>query len=259
VEEFLMRLLGRTQMLSQYSLIDSLDVIKRLGFDGVELCVERKDWSLHDLDSMPVDAIRERIAELELAPHSFSWHGDYIYDDLVFEVIKEAIKMTPRLGTNLFVFGGAKSRSGDQEEWSRMVERTRALVETAADYGVILAKEFEPDFVVDSTRRLLWLFEEIPSPHLAANLDLGHAFLNDSDPLQAIRLLGPKIVHCHIENMAIGIHDHLVPQEGDIDLGAYLQTLAAIGFRGGMALDIYKYDYEAVARDAIAYVRGLPG
>ena len=244
-------------MLSQYSLLDSLNVIKRLGFDGVELCVEKKDWSLHDLGSLPVDAIRERIAELELAPHSFSLHGDYVYDDHHFQLTQEAIEMTPRLGTGVFVFGGAKRRSNAREEWHRMVARTRELVTVAADCGVVLAKEFEPDFIVDSTERLLRLFDEIPSPHLAANLDLGHVFLNDSEPLQAIHLLGSKIVHVHIENMATGVHDHLLPQEGDMDLKAYLLALAGVGFRGGMALDIYKYDYEAVAPDALTYIRAL--
>jgi sugar phosphate isomerase/epimerase len=244
-------------MLSQYSLLESLDVIERLGFDGVELCVEKRDWSLHDLGNLPVDAMRARIAELGLAPYSFGLHGDYVYDDRHFQVTQEAIEVAPRLGTNIFVFSGARRRSNDREEWARMVERTRELVATAADHDVVLAKEFEPDFIVDSTERLLRLFDEIPSPHLAANLDLGHVFLNDPEPLRAIRSLGAKIVHVHIENMVTGVHDHLLPQEGDMDLGAYLQTLDEVRFRGGMALDIYKYDYEAVARDALAYVRGL--
>jgi sugar phosphate isomerase/epimerase len=244
-------------MLSQYPLLESLDVIKRLGFDGVELCVEREDWSLHDLGSLRTDALRERIAELGLAPHSFSLHGDYVYDDHHFQLTQEAIEMTPRLGTDVFVFSGAKRRSGDREEWGRMVERTRELVAVAAGCGVVLANEFEPDFIVNSTERLLQLFDDIPSPHLAANLDLGHVFLDDPEPLQSIRLLGAKIVHVHIENMAAGVHDHLLPQEGDMDLKAYLLALDGVGFRGGMALDIYKYDYEAVAPDALAYIRGL--
>jgi sugar phosphate isomerase/epimerase len=93
-----MKIVGRTQMLSQYSILASLDVIKRLGFDGVEICVERKDWSLHDLRTMPVEAIRRRIAELELTPHSFSLHQDYLFDDHLFELTQEAIKLAPHLG-----------------------------------------------------------------------------------------------------------------------------------------------------------------
>ena len=155
-----MKILGRTQMLSQYSLIDSLSIIKGLGFDGVEICVERQDWSLLDLDSLPIDAIREQVGELNLAPYSFSLHQDYVYNDERFEMTKTAIQMTPALGTNIFVFGGAKKRTGDKYEWQRMVERTRQLTALAEDNGVILAKEFEPGFVVGSTQELIQLFED---------------------------------------------------------------------------------------------------
>jgi sugar phosphate isomerase/epimerase len=252
-----MKILARTQMLSQYSILDSLEVIRKLGFDGVEICIEKADWSLHNLDSLPVDAIRARVAELNLSPHSFSLHQNYIYDDAFFEMTKKAIAMTRSFGTNIFVFSGVKKQTGDEAEWKRMVERTRALVDIATDHEVVLAQEFEPDFIVGTTTDLLRLFDEVPSPYLAANLDLGHAFICDSDPLQSIAQIGDKIVHCHIENMPTRLHDHLLPHEGDMNLGAFLQALAQVGFAGGMALDLYKYDYEAVASEAIAYIRRL--
>jgi sugar phosphate isomerase/epimerase len=84
-------------------------------------------------------------------------------------------------------------------------------------------------------------------------------FLCDPDPMQAIAQLGDKIVHCHVENMRSGVHDHLLPQEGDMDLGAYIRALAKVGFDGGLALDLYKYDYEAIAPESIGYLRGLIG
>jgi sugar phosphate isomerase/epimerase len=128
----------------------------------------------------------------------------------------------------------------------RMVSRTVALVEVAAECDVVLAEGFEPGFIVGSTADLVQLFDEIPLRHLAANLDLGHVFLCDPDPMDSIAQLGDKIVHCHVENMRASVHDHLLPQEGDMDLGAYVRALADVGFDGGLALDVYKCDYEAV-------------
>ena len=252
-----MKILGRTQMLSQYSLIDSLAIIKGLGFDGVEICVERQDWSLLDLDSLPVDAIREQVSILNLAPYSFSLHQDYIYNDERFEMTKTAIRMTPALGANIFVFSGAKKRTGDKHEWQRMVDRTRTLTAHAEENGVILAKEFEPGFVVGSTQELIRLFQEIPSPHLAANLDLGHVFICDPQPVESIHQLGDKIVHCHISGMPADVHDHVLMSEGDMDLPVYLRALKEIGFDQGLALDLYKYDYQAVAKESIAYFKQL--
>jgi sugar phosphate isomerase/epimerase len=184
-------------------------------------------------------------------------HQDYIYDDRLLQETKKAIRMTRAVGTDVFVFSGTKKRTGDQAEWDRMIARTRELVEVAEECGVTLAEEFEPDFIVGSTADLLHLFDEIPSPNLAANLDLGHVFLCDPDPMAAIAQLGSKIVHGHVENMRAGVHDHLRPQEGDMDLGAYVAALSAAGFEGGLALDMYRYDYEAEAPAAIAFLRDL--
>jgi len=252
-----MKFCGRTQMFPQYSLVESLAVIKRLGFDGVEICVEKFDWTRHDLAALPVAEIRQQIEALGLAPVSFSFHQDFLYDDEVFALLQQAIRLTPALGMHTFIFGGAKKRTGDAAEWRLMVERTRRLVAVAEECEVVLAEEFEPGFVVGSTADLLRLFEAIPSAHLAANLDLGHLFLCDPDPLDSIRQVGDKIAHCHISNMPRGVHDHEIPQKGDMDLRAYLRTLHEVGFAGGLALDLYKYDYETVAPEALACLRAM--
>ncbi len=252
-----MKISGRTQMFPNHSLVESLGVIKELGFDGVEICVEKLDWTLHDLNRFPVQEINEQVATLGLDPVSFSFHQDYIYNDERFELTKKAIRLTPLLNTNLLIFGGTPKRTGDKAEWDKMIERTKVLVELASECGIILAQEFEPNFIVGSTADLLRMFEEIPSPYLAANLDLGHLFLCDPDPLDSIRQVGEKVKHCHISNMPSGVHDHELPQKGDMDLLAYLQTLKSIGFGGGLALDLYKYDYASIAGESLQYLKGL--
>ncbi len=251
-----MKLLARTQMLSRYSPLAALEVAHRLGFDGVEICLERQDWSLYNLQDFPVRALRERLESLNMSPCSFSLHQDYVNDDAMLALTLEAIQVAPELGADIFVFNGAR-RSGDPDEWARTIQRTRPLVEAAEACGVTLANEFEPGFVIGSTVDLLRLFEALPSPNLGANLDLGHAFICDPDPLESIRRLGSKIVHCHIENMPRGVHDHLLPQEGDLDLATSLGVLAQVGFAGGLALDLYKYDYEDVAPEALRYLRSI--
>lgn len=252
-----MQILGRTQPLAEVPALRALEILHALGFDGVEICLENEDMAPETLTPQRIAAVRAHVAELGLAPISISYHQDYLYSDAYFEMTKVAIQLTPDFGTDLFVFSGPAKRSGDAQEWSRMVARTRELAEVAERSGVILAEEFEPNFVVGSTADLLRLFEEVDSPALAANLDLGHVFLCDPEPLAAIRAVGDRIVHCHIENMAAGVHDHLLPQEGDIDLGQYLQTLYALGYTGPLSLDLYKYDYEVVAPETIAYLRML--
>lgn len=248
---------GRTQPLAHYPIHECLRLIARLGFDGAEICLENEDIRPELLDDDAVKHLEEAIQTAGLASFSISFHKDYIYNDAFLAGTRRAIEVTRALGSGVCVFGDTTKRSGDIEEWRRMVARTRELVAVAEGEGVIIAKEFEPGFIVGCSADLLRLFAEIPSDKLAANLDLGHVFLCDPDPLQAIRQVGSKMVHGHIENMRAGVHEHLLPHEGDMDLRQYLAALDEIGFEGGLALDLYKHDYETVAPQALAFLRGL--
>lgn len=250
-----MKFFGRTQPLSHYPIQECLAVLKRLGFDGVEVCLEHPDLAPAGLTEDQAFTVRDRIAELGLTC-SVSYHKNYIFNDDLFAEIKKAIQLTPAFGADVFVFAGTGKR-GDADEWTRKIERTRELVRVAEDTGVILAEEFEPGFIVGCTADLHRLFEAIPSDHLRANLDLGHVFLCDPDPMAAIASLSGRVVHCHIENMAAGAHCHLPPWEGDMDLAQYLSALADIGYDGPLALDLYNQDYEEVGEKAVQYLRIL--
>ena len=78
--------------------------------------------------------------------------------------------------------------------------------------------------------------EEAGQSSIGVNADIGHFFLEEEEPLKAIEKLGPYIVHAHLENMAAGVHNHLVPYEGDMDLKAYADKLHETGFHGCASL-----------------------
>ncbi len=248
---------GRTQPLAHDPIGRCLQTLQQLGFDGVEICLENPDLHPSQLTHAQAQGIRDLLQTLGLTSYSVSYHKDYIHEDDELALTLKSIEACPSFGTDLFVFSGGKRQSHDQTEWNWLVTRTRQLVACAEEHGVTLALEFEPGFVVGSTADLLRLMDEIDSPYLMANLDLGHVFLCDPDPIAAIHSLQGKVAHGHIENMRTGVHDHLLPQEGDIDLAAYLGALHEIGFDGPLALDLYKYDYEAVAPEALCFLRGL--
>ncbi|MGI6367694.1 MAG: sugar phosphate isomerase/epimerase family protein [Anaerolineae bacterium] len=252
-----MQIFGRTQPLERYPILQSLEVIKRLGFDGVEVCLETAEMAPDRLTPTLLNEVRERLERVGLCSFSVGYHRDYIYDDRELERTLLAIDAAKTLGSSMLIFSGTAARTGDEAEWVRMRDRTAQLLERAIQHDIILAQEFEPGFIVGSTEHLLRLFEELPSPHLAANVDLGHLFLCDPDPIASIGLLGERIVHGHVENMATGVHNHLVPTEGDMDLGLYIQALERVGFAGGLALDLYNEDYEEVAPQQIGYLRSL--
>lgn len=254
-----MKICGRTQMLSHYSLNKSLELIKTLGFNGVEISVLNNKFQFRPdlLEDYVADFNRDLSERIELEITSLSCHGNYIYNDEFFEIVKKTISKTKNYGTNKLIISGCQKRTRDEDEWSFMLNKTKELVLIAEANDIILAVEFEPDFVVGNTNELIRLFKDIPTKNLAANLDLGHVFLCDEFPLASISKLNEKIVHVHIENMGRGVHNHLLPHLGDMNLQEYIHALQSIGFDGGMALDIYSYDYENVAPNAVKFIKGL--
>jgi sugar phosphate isomerase/epimerase len=231
---------GNVHTLGRYPIDECLGVLKRLGFNGVEVCLENPDLAPATLTDELARHVCGRLDELQL-PRSVSYHKNYICDDQLFEETRKAIRLTTMFGANVFIFGGT-SKQGGNGEWRKKAERMRELVEVAEDNGVIMAEEFEPDFICGSTEDLHRLFSEIQSAALKANLDLGHVFLCDPDPMAAIASLEGKVAHCHIENMGTDVHCHLLPWQGDMDLAGYIGALRGIGFDGPLALDLYNED-----------------
>ena len=250
---------GRTQMLSRFSLSESLIKMKEIGFDGAEISLlnQKFDFRPDLLEKYVIDYNRNLLSELGLVAGSVSYHGNYIYDDQIYENVKLSLSRAKGYGVDVFIIAGTSKVSADLEEWKRSVSRIREFTALAENNGLKLAIEFEPGFIVGNTNELVKLFGEIDSDSLGCNLDLGHVFLCDEHPMDSVKLLGKKIFHVHVENMRRGVHNHLVPEVGDMDLSLYINALKSTGFNGAMALDIYNYDYLKVSPGAVHFIKGL--
>jgi hypothetical protein len=65
-------------MVLRPSILQSLEAISALGFHGTEICVENKDWSVQDINTFPVEAIKDKTRELPLAMLLQSASGLYL-------------------------------------------------------------------------------------------------------------------------------------------------------------------------------------
>jgi sugar phosphate isomerase/epimerase len=125
--------------------------------------------------------------------------------------------------------------------------------------GVALAIEPEPGMFVHGTAEMRRLLAEVDHPALAVNLDIGHAWLTDVDLLQAIRDLAPHLVHLHWEDFPAGVHQHLVPGEGDMPLAEIYRVLQEIHYEGYYTIDLFNIadDPEPVAKASLQATRAL--
>jgi sugar phosphate isomerase/epimerase len=85
----------------------------------------------------------------------------------------------------------------------------------AGAHGVRIGIEMEPGFVVYHPRSFRRLREEIGSP-IGLNLDPSHLFWQGVDVLDAVRELGPAIVHVDAKDTVV--HAHNVAANGLLDL-----------------------------------------
>ena len=255
-----MLIAGRNQVLDTLSLEEGFRALKAAGADAVELCHEHPAMSPERMVQADGEDFARRVggmvAEAGLRPSAVGWHCEYVTDEANFERLLRLIPLAPAFGTDVFITSGV-GRGEAPNKVELLVERTRALCDAAEASGVRLAIEYEPNFIVGDTDSLLRLCDAVGSDALCANLDLGHVFLVESDPVGAIRRLGRRTVHCHVEGMAAGVHKHLVPWEGDLNLAVYLRVLAEEGFDGALALDLYRAGYAEAAPTCFAYLRGM--
>jgi len=251
---------GRNQVLDDLSLEDGFRLLREAGADAVELCHEHPAMSPDRMLAPSGPEFARQVGAMVvgqgLKPSAVGWHCEYVTNDDNFEKLRRIIPLAPLFGTDVFITA-CVGRGEAPDVPQRLLARTRELCAIAEGCGVRLAVEYEPNFIVGDAASLLRLCDEVGSDALAANLDLGHTFLVEADPLDAIRRLGPRIAHCHVEGMARGVHRHLPPWEGDLDLAPYLRALAEAGFDGTLALDLYGVDYAAIAPKCFGYLRSM--
>ena len=75
-------------------------------------------------------------------------------------------------------------------------------IKFAEDHGVRIALEMHPGFNVYNPETLLRLREQV-GPNIGSNFDPSHLFWQGSDPIAAIRALGPAIFHVHAKDTKV--------------------------------------------------------
>jgi sugar phosphate isomerase/epimerase len=114
------------------------------------------------------------------------------------------------------------------------------LLPDAEALGVRLALEYEPGLLVEDAGQAVALFDQLASPWLGLNLDVGHARVVGEEPAALIRQLGTaRLFHLHLEDIRDRVHYHRIPGEGEMDFGAIFAALGEIGYAGAAAVELY--------------------
>ena len=249
---------------------EALECIKGLGYDGFELTViPGYTTDLDKLDDREVGRIKKLIIDHNLEMPAIAAHHSILEEDpriheKNMHKLKKAVDLALELATGveppaINTFSGGKQMEWDQAK-GVLLERTKELVDYASPKGVIIAMEPHVSLALNTPDKVLWLLEEVGSPHLKINFDISHFDVVGMSIQDTVPLLAPHSVHTHVKDQK-GLHpDHefLIPGEGVFDYVSYLKAMESAGYDGFITVEVSvmvqrRQDYDPFAAAELSY------
>lgn len=144
----------------------------------------------------------------------------------------------------LSFFAGTDPDPGpDSRAWLRDgVERACEVVAAA---GLTPALEPEPGMAVETVKDYAGLCAELGQPPRLC-LDVGHLYVTgEGEPADILAAHGDRVAQVHLEDIRRGVHEHLVPGEGDVDFAAVRRALEACGYAGPVCFELSRSSHMA--------------
>lgn len=156
--------------------------------------------------------------------------------------------------------GVVHDQAAENVVWDRLVPPLTELLAYADQRQVTLGFEPEPGMFIDTLDRFEQLLKRVDGPRMRLTLDIGHLHCLGETPLAAqIRRVGSRLVNVHIEDMRRGVHEHLLFGEGEIDFPPVIAALAAVGYNGGLHVELSRHSHMAptAARQSMQFLQAL--
>jgi sugar phosphate isomerase/epimerase len=129
-------------------------------------------------------------------------------------------------------------------------EACALLADFAAERMVRLLIEHIPGRSLATVRDTLSWLEQVGHPRLGLLLDVGHCLISGEEVGAAVRQAGERLGYVHLDdNDGVGdVHWPLLTGRlTETDLASLASSLGAIGYRGGVALELNAANPDAVA------------
>lgn len=126
-----------------------------------------------------------------------------------------------------------------REQW-QVVQNELGVLVASKPAGLHLLIEQEPEMAVHSAEQLAALARQFEG-EVFANYDVGHGAVIGEDIPAALTLLKPYLRNVHLEDIAGGVHRHLLFGEGAIDFQAIFSTLRQHDYAGDLTPDLYPF------------------
>ncbi len=273
-----MLLAYNTNGLAHHCLLDAIELLADIGYRGVSITLDHGALNPFDpsldqqldrvhaaLRKLRMRCVIETGARFLLDPRTKHEPTLVSADPSArarrVDFLCRAIDIADRLGADCVSLwsGIARDGAGQAEAFSRLTDGLTTALNHADRRNLDLAFEPEPGMVIDTLERyelLVKSLEErrIASSRLRLTLDIGHLHCQKEVPISdKIRNSAGRLANVHIEDIRVGVHEHLMFGEGEIDFPPVIAALAQIRYDGLLSVELSRHSHEGPIAAQRAY------
>jgi len=269
-----LRLAFSTNAFTGYPLSEAMEIIRNIGYEGVELMADRphlwpEDIKENDLEGIVSFAKKLDLVMCNLNAFMMKAVGDVHYPSWIEKNIRErlmrrehteaCIRMARTLGVPTISTepGGPLLRMNRVEAFDLFADGLEQVLPVAQDLGVKILIEPEPWLLLSGMEETVDFIKAMDHPWLGLNFDAGHFFCLGLDPAKLILKHKELLEHIHIEDIAANrVHHHLIPGQGAMDFKSIFQALNQVEYPGFITVELYPFedDPESAARKAYRFL-----
>lgn len=272
-----MRIGYNTNGFAHHQLHDAIDLLAQMGYQSIAITLDHHALNPYSADcAHEVEQVRERLARYSLTsvvetgarflldpaikhePTLVS--GDAAARERRVEFLRRSIDIAAELKSDCVSLWSGIVRDGAPEDivWPRLLAGLGGVLEYAGKRNVHLGFEPEPGMFIDRMTRFDELSSRLKARQLQLTLDVGHLHCLGEWPISdVIRQWGDQLVNVHLEDMKANVHEHLMFGDGEMDFPPIFAAFRAIGYRGGVHVELSRHSHEApqAARRAMEFLR----
>jgi len=257
-----MRMAFSSNGFSRYSPVEAVVNIAALGYSGVELLADAPHLFAPAVDDILLRRVKQAVEENSLAISNVNantavgYYGREFWEPLFepslanpepaarqwrIEYTRQVIDLAHALaGPTISITSGRPVPGCEPGLGLELFKDSLAtLLPYATAKNIRVGIEYEPGLLIENCEELATFLDEINSPILGANLDLGHSQVAGEDIKKVTQRLGEKIFHVHLEDIRGRKHYHLIPGQGNMDFQVILAALQNINYHGFICVELY--------------------
>lgn len=267
---------------TRYTLLETIEELSKIGYQALEILADKPHIFVTELTHQELEVILTTLSKSGLKVSNVNANCTTGYyanpppepffepslnnpDETLrrwrIEYTKKCLDFAKEVGAaNISITSGRPLPGCPPEVGLELFQESLCeILEYAHKVDVQVGIEYEPGLLIENVEELAHLLQEIDSPYLGANLDIGHATVVGESVPDVIRRLMPRIFNLHVEDIKKRKHYHLIPGTGDINFKEIIKALRQCGYSRFLTVELYTYPHASLqaAKESYAYLAPL--